>query len=336
LSRCTVCGSEATTVVCSASEIAVHQRFLQRFHRRRLKRTKRRTLADRAEFTQDDVTAIVECGGCGHVFRARRPDANDAVETYAEDTYGAERLAALFESQLEQFRRKLPRLRALLTARAPRIAEVGSFVGGFLAAAGEAGWDAVGIDPGEEVVAFCRGRGLRVERATAPEAAIAAGSMDAVVIWNTFDQLPDPRPTLAAARRWLRPTGVLALRVPNGRAFRAAIAAARDHAAVGRYPIFTALAWNNLLSFPYLQGYTPASLDRLLTESGAHRVRYEPDVLTRLADEHTKAWAAAEEWLSKSAWRAVARFDPHHAPWFDAYYEWRPNQNHGSHRSGPV
>ena len=60
-------------------------------------------------------------------------------------------------------------------------------------------------------------------------------------------------------------------------------------------------------------------------------MRYEPDVLTRLADEHTKAWAAAEEWLSKSAWRAVARIDPHHAPWFDAYYAWPPTTDHTDH-----
>jgi Methyltransferase domain len=163
---------------------------------------------------------------------------------------------------------------------------------------------------------------LTVQQATAPEALVPEGSIDLVAIWNTFDQLPDPRPTLAAARRWLRPSGVLALRVPNGLAFRDAIAAARAHPSAAGHLIFTALAWNNLLSFPYLQGYTPASLDRLMAETGARRIRFDPDVLTRLADRQTKSWAAAEEWVSKAAWKAVAAVDPRHAPWFDVYYSW--------------
>src|SRR4029077_13201391 len=113
-------------------------------------------------------------------------------------------LEALHESQLELFRTKTSRLGRLLAPRAkPRIAEIGSFVGGFLAAARERGWDARGIDPGDEVAEFCRAKGLAVLQATAAEAQIEEQSLDCVVIWNTFDQIPDPRPALDAARRWL-------------------------------------------------------------------------------------------------------------------------------------
>jgi len=78
-------------------------------------------------------------------------------------------------SQLELSRGKAERLRRLLPVGAtPRIAEVGSFVGGFLAAARERGWSAVGIDPGEEVGEFCREKGFAVLQTTAPEAPVEA------------------------------------------------------------------------------------------------------------------------------------------------------------------
>ncbi|HSP96437.1 MAG TPA: methyltransferase domain-containing protein [Candidatus Dormibacteraeota bacterium] len=320
---CVVCGTAEQVPVCSADSVAAQQRWLQRFHRRRLRRARRGgdpALADRADFTQDDAVAIVACAACRHVYRAQRPRPAEAAETYAEDHYGAARLAALFDSQLEQFRGKVRRLRALLDVAAPRIVEVGSFVGGFLAAAGEQRWSAVGIDPGEAVGRFCRAKGLRVEPTTAPEAAIASASADCVAIWNTFDQLPDPRPTLAAALRWLRPGGLLVVRVPNGDAFRGAWQTARALPRPLRPPLLAAMAWNNLLTFPYLQGYTVDSLDRLLGDVGAKRIALDPDVLTRLADAQNTAWAAVEERVTKQVWGALGRLAPRRAPWFDAYY----------------
>ena len=52
---------------------------------------------------------------------------------------------------------------------------------------------------------------------TASLSAVDPGApFDAVAIWNTFDQLADPRRVVNAARRRLRSGGVFALRVPNG------------------------------------------------------------------------------------------------------------------------
>src|SRR6185312_14128702 len=43
---------------------------------------------------------------------------------------------------------------------------------------------------------------------------------DAVVVYNTFEQLYDPAAVLRSAHRVLRPGGVLSLRVPNGTFYR--------------------------------------------------------------------------------------------------------------------
>jgi hypothetical protein len=86
------------------------------------------------------------------------------------------------------------------------------------------------------------------------------------------------------------------------------------------------MAWNNLLGFPYLYGYTVETLDRVVCRLPLQRVAVEVDTLVPLADTHTKRWAALEEWIIKTGWRWVSRVDqrrhgvPTLAPWIDVYY----------------
>ena len=320
--NCVVCGGAARELICSAAAVRAQCEYLCGFHRRRLRPARARrddnALADRAEFTQDYVTDIVACRDCGVLLREPRPRASAVLAAYRQDEYGAERLAALFDAQLQTFRAKARQLQRHVKSTRPFVVEIGSFVGGFLAAAHELGWQAIGLDPGAEVDEFCRAKGLTVHRTVAEKASIEPSSVDCVAIWNTFDQLPDPRPTLTALRRWLRPHGMVVVRVPNGAAFRAAM---RLHRAIRSDALLLpALAWNNLLGFPYLYGYAAAPLDRLLRDFGFTRRALQPDTLVRLADRDTTVWGVWEERFLKAAWRAAASFDGDIAPWFDAYY----------------
>ncbi len=325
---CAVCGGEAVERVCSAREVRAHLEYLRRFHRRRLRSEDEAALADRADFTQDYATDVVACAACGLVFRSPRPTDQAIARAYAADTYGLQRLAALYEAQLALYRPKARSLRRLLPGSS-LILEVGSFVGGFLAAGREVGWDMLGVDPGEEVGAFCAERELPVFPGTLDQLARrwTGRSADCVAVWNAFDQLPDPEPTLQAARRLLRPGGLLALRVPNGECFRWAAAWMR------RLPeplggwLRAGMAWNNLLAFPYLHGYSVRTLDWLLGWHGFRRVGARADVLCRLADPLTRRWAAVEErglkLLNLAAARAQSLLPGTHlslAPWIDVYY----------------
>jgi hypothetical protein len=160
---------------------------------------------------------------------------------------------------------------------------------------------------------------------TLADAAIEPRSADGVAIWNTFDQIPRPAPTLEAARRVLRKGGIVAVRVPNGACFRHHMDALRRKLPrLLRRLRLAALAWNNLLGFPYLNGYTPATLDRVFASFGFKRVAARADVLSRLADSDTRRWAAWEERLLKLAWRGVLRSPGRRraaaTPWFDAVY----------------
>lgn len=335
--RCAVCAGDRTELICTAREVETHLEYLRRFHQRRLApEAPHGELADRSDFTQGYATDLVACTGCGLVFRNPRPSAEALERAYAQDHYGRERLETLALTQQDLYRPKVRQLRDWLGNRA-KVLEVGSFVGGFLSAGREAGWEMLGVDPGEEVTEYCRSRSLPVFRGTLEELPgsrlsedWASGTVDCIAIWNTFDQVPEPDKLLAQVRRLLRAGGILALRVPNGECFRRSVEWMRrlPHPVDGW--LRAVLAWNNLMAFPYLQGYTVRTLDWLCSWHSLERVLVVPDTLVRLADEATQPWARWEETGLKLVTRTAARYaagrrDPNLAlaPWFDAYYTLR-------------
>jgi SAM-dependent methyltransferase len=324
---CPVCASRDFDVLWEASRLADQQRRAERFHRVRLARRRRGELAERASFTHDYATDLVACSGCALLLRSPRPRAADVAQAYADERYPPERLPEMLASQVDAFRGKVAVLRRLGVRG--RVVEVGSFLGGFLEVARSAGWDAVGIDPGKQVAERCRARGLRVVASTFEEFAAQAGGelCDCVTIWNTFDQLPDPRPALEGAARLLRPGGILALRVPHARHYRLLAPDLESPARRARFAAERRLAWNNLLAFPYLYGYGVDTLDRLVPPHGFVRALVRGDVLCRLAGRATATWARIEERVVKNRQRvAIAREgdDAQRAwsasPWLDVYY----------------
>ncbi|TMA72551.1 MAG: class I SAM-dependent methyltransferase [Deltaproteobacteria bacterium] len=319
---CAVCGGARVEIVCDARDIRAQLDWVRRFHLRRLEdRVPRGAFEDRTDFTQSFVTNVVACAACGLLFRDPRPTLGVIARAYAHDAYEPARLDALLGGQRTLFRDKVRTLAHWMPPPGGRVLEVGSFVGGFLDVARDAGWDARGVDPGEEVVAYCRARGLHVVRGTVDELDEPAASFDLVAIWNTFDQLPDPGATLRVVARLLRHRGILVLRVPNGLCYRRAIAVLRRLAEPLADVLRGALAWNNLLGFPYLYGYTPPTMERLLTAHGFGTIEVRPDTLVRLSDETTRVWAVAEEALVKAGWRLLWSLPGvraiENAPWLD-------------------
>ncbi len=325
-SGCSVCGGTTEELVCSVTEIQQQRRYLETFHRKR-RHDGTSGRADRTDFTQNNSTDIVACANCGLVWRKMRPTADSATTVYADDHYGEEHLTREHENQRRWAEDKCRTLSTWIHRAAPLIVEVGSFVGGFLAAGRQRRWNMLGIDPGKEVTAFCAKRGLPVFRGALVDASLDLGSADAVTIWNTFDQLPNPNPTLSEARRILRQRGVLVLRIPNGLGFRRALHALRHAAWPMNRGIAAAMAWNNLLGFPYVYGYTLSTLDTLLARHDFARVAVFPDQLIPLADGDATPYALWEERVLKWYWQSFSslrrwwnKSDVDIAPWLDVYY----------------
>jgi SAM-dependent methyltransferase len=313
LTRCAVCGESDTIEVTGPDDIRAEAELLWQFHMRRLSpHTPSERLVDRVAFSQARPWRVVRCRTCGLVYRNPVETREELRETYADADAPRDALLALYEAQRRSYRTQTRRLARYLTRRGSGL-EVGSYVGAFLAAARDSRWQFEGLDINPNVNAFARSLGFAVHDGDLESfSADSSRTFDAVAIWNTFDQLPDPRAALRAADRLIRPGGVLALRVPNGACYGVWRTRLSSPSASVRGFATAVLAHNNLLTFPYRFGFSPASLTRLLTETGFRVERIVPDVNVPTADEWTKRWAALEE-------RVVKPLTKRWSPWFEVY-----------------
>ena len=309
LAACPACNERHARVVADREQIERQLESLWEFHTRRLHAgAPVHQLFDRAIFSQSPPLHVVQCTSCGTVYRNPRESETAILETYVSEEPKPEALASLFDEQLAFFK---PRVRKLtgMQGRTGSVLEVGSYLGAFLIAAQEAGWSAHGIDVNESANAFARQRGAAVTSQTL-EALEANGSYDAVALWNCFDQLPDPQAALTRVRALLKDSGALAIRVPNGACY------ARLVAQNGRLSR-AALAWNNLASFPYRQGFTPDSLARMLERNGFVVRDTVLDTLVPISGSWTRRWARWEERVVKAGMRPL--LTKTNAPWFEIY-----------------
>ena len=319
LTACPVCAGTDSTELADPDAVRAEVEALWKFHTRRLDpATPPEHLTDRVAFSQRPPLRVVQCRVCGLVYRNPRERAHELTGVYAGETPDANVLEALFQTQLDAYRAQARRLRDVLRKRGTGI-EVGSYVGGFLAAAREQHLDVEGLDINEPASTFARRKGFRVTIGDL-DSWTARRTVDAVAIWNCFDQLPDPRRAAIIAHSLLSPGGVIAIRVPNGGFY----ASLRRRLTGPAAPLATALlAHNNLLGFPYRHGFTVGALTRLLEATGFGIITIHGDTLVPIADRWTRRWAALEERAVKSALRAFTRAAGRrgagHAPWFEVY-----------------
>ena len=319
LTACPVCAGTDSTELADPEAVKAEVEALWKFHTRRLDpATPPEHLTDRVAFSQRPPLRVVQCRDCGLVYRNPREREHELTGVYEGETPDEKVLESLFRTQLDAYRAQARRLRGVLRKRGTGI-EVGSYVGGFLAAAREQELDVEGLDINAPASTFARRKGFRVTLGDL-ESWREKRTVDAVAIWNCFDQLPDPRRAAIVARSLLSPGGVIAIRVPNG-GFYATLRPRLD-SPIGS--LATALlAHNNLLSFPYRHGFTVAALTRLLEATGFEILTLYGDTLVPIADRWTRPWAALEERAVKSALRAVTRITgaagAERAPWFEIY-----------------
>jgi len=311
LTRCVVCDESDATEIAGPDDIRAEAELLWQFHMQRLSpRTPPERLVDRVAFSQTPPWRVVRCNACGLVYRNPVEKREALRDTYADAEPTRDSLLALHEAQRTSYRAQARRLTRTLSRRGTGL-EVGSYVGAFLAAARESRWHFEGLDVNPHVNRFARSLGFAVHDGDLahfrPDRVF-----DAVAIWNTFDQLPDPRAALRAAGRLLRPGGLLALRVPNGECYARLRPGLASASAPRRWRSLFALASNNLLTFPYRYGFSPRALTVLLTSLEFRVERVVGDVLVPTADEWTKRWAVLEE-------RALKPLTKRWMPWFEMY-----------------
>ncbi|HUQ95189.1 MAG TPA: methyltransferase domain-containing protein [Bryobacteraceae bacterium] len=215
-------------------------------------------LMDLTRFMHGGPGRLVACAVCGLVVREE-----DEQPDYARDVYDRDLLAHLYPRYVQAFREKECQYRGLLPARA-EVIELGSHLGAFLEVAEEWDWRPTGLDIGEYTGAFSRAKGLRVLPQTIEDARVCSHAADGLFIWNCFEQIDAPGSTLRQAHRLLKPHGLLVVRTPNFQFYERW----RRGIVEGSARALQELAYNNLLGFPYLTGYSPRTLSGLLRSHG--------------------------------------------------------------------
>jgi SAM-dependent methyltransferase len=320
LTRCLVCAESDARELASAEEMHAEVETLWAFHSRRLRADiPPDHLMDRVAFSQRSPLRVVQCRHCGLVYRNPIERAAELATIYEEEGPAPDVLRALHETQRGAYAAQAARLTRVFGRRGTGI-EVGSYVGAFLSAARDAGWQFSGVDVNAAANRFTRSLGFQVHDGPI-ESLDAERRADVVAIWNCLDQLADPAAAIRAAHGHLAAGGMLAVRVPNGAcyaAMRERMGGPRPFSAMAR----EWLAQNNLLGFPYRYGFTPGALAQLVTRLGFRVEHVMGDVLVPIADRWTRPWAAVEERAVKGAIRLAARAargERTLAPWFELY-----------------
>lgn len=316
LARCIVCGRGGTREIASGDDIRGEVEALWEFHLRRLRPdTPPEQLTDRIAFSQRPPLRIVECRECGLLYRNPRERAHELEDIYGRSEVEPAVLDALYRTQLPSYAAQARRLTRVV-GRAGRGLEVGSYAGAFLGAAAREGWSFEGLDIGETAVKAAQRHGHRVHIGDLASRREHPERYDAIAIWNTFEQLADPRADAALAAQMLAPGGVLVVRVPNGPFY----ASVRRRLNGPLAPVARLLlAHNNLLAFPYRHGFGTRSLGKLFRSLELEIVFVHGDALVPIADRFTRRWAALEERALKGALRAAARIGAGIAPWIEVY-----------------
>ena len=126
------------------------------------------------------------------------------------------------------------------------------------------GWQGVGIETDPVAADLARRRANSdIIETSLEDADLPADSFDMVSLLHVLEHVPDPRATLKAAYRLLRPGGILLLALPNAGSMEAKVFGA---------------SWYPLDLPRHFWGFSPQTLTRLTEECGFRqpRLRYLP------------------------------------------------------------
>ncbi len=198
---------------------------------------------------------ILRCDSCG---LGRTETAGFDPQTYYTSGYFCGQHADGYRDYLgeepvlrRQFARTVDFLRGFVAGG--RLLEIGCAYGFFLQEA-KRYFSVSGIEMAEDAAAHARQGGLDVIHGAAGEKTLAPlGPMDAIVLLDVIEHLPDPCGTLALCERFLKPGGVIVLTTGDFNSLYARIAGAN---------------WRLMTPPQHLWFFTPASISHLAARLG--------------------------------------------------------------------
>ncbi|HRP94661.1 MAG TPA: class I SAM-dependent methyltransferase [Rhodocyclaceae bacterium] len=164
---------------------------------------------------------VFQCLECGLEYVSPTPSAQELAEFYDRN------YAVSLELYASAHARNAARIAELerWQSRRGRLLEVGAAYGHSLSIARDRGWDVVGVELSPGAASYAREHfDLEVFCCDLTDAPLAAGSVDAVMMWHVLEHARDPRGQLRRVAEVLKRGGVLGIRVPNIDSFGARVA----------------------------------------------------------------------------------------------------------------
>lgn len=172
--------------------------------------------------------SVVRCGDCRLVYAFPRPTPTELAAYYDSHYFSGGKFTSdtaaggygdyfgLAEHNARVMWPDLCRYANLAAVNPRRVLDVGCASGGFLAAARDEGWEAVGVELSEHAADRARTHfKLNVINGDIFAEQLEPGSFGLVTIWHCLEHVIDPFATLKRANELLVPGGILFIEVPN-------------------------------------------------------------------------------------------------------------------------
>lgn len=216
---------------------------------------------------RDGAFRVVRCRRCGLTYVTPRLPPERLHEMYQEEYWTSGRASDFGYGQyladaphyLRTFRLRSRILRAL-RPQPGRVADVGCAAGFFLRVMADLGWSTTGLEISASMCEHARTTlGLPdVRRGDLLSARLPDGAYDVLTLWDVIEHLEDPPAHLRAARAALRDDGLLVLETQDVSSAFARLMGRR---------------WQHYKHEEHLYHFDPASLERLLRDTGFRSVR---------------------------------------------------------------
>lgn len=170
-------------------------------------------------YTEHGSIGISQCDECGLIYTSPRIKAPEKVYWGNIDTYYSE-ARLVFEHRAPHHRdpNYLEELNLIRRYKpSGRFLDVGCNMGMLLRHVRRMGWIGVGLEPSPSLSTLARRDGLTVYNCLMHELpASEEGSFDIIALSDVFEHIAEPIAFLQSALRYLRPDGIIYIKVPNG------------------------------------------------------------------------------------------------------------------------
>ncbi|MGE0040285.1 MAG: methyltransferase domain-containing protein [Vicinamibacterales bacterium] len=222
----------------------------------------------RRVYSEHGAVGVSQCEDCSLIYTSPRIKAPEEVYWGNADTYYSE-ARLVFERGAAHHRdpNYLEELRLIRRYKpAGRFLDVGCNMGMLLRHVKTMGWEGVGVEPSPALASLAVKHGLPIHNCFLHDVpASEEGSFDVIALSDVFEHIVEPQAFLQTALRFLKPDGVIYIKVPNARwnLFKQGMLAR-----AGRRP--SQGVWD---SYEHVVHYTDPTLRAMLEKAGL-RVRH--------------------------------------------------------------